>query len=70
MHFEARENGGEGEEKEGERGSWENFCGQKFSQALSKNFDWEMYFLSEKKVHFKVIFFDRKAFLVRYAKSD
>jgi len=20
--------------------NWENFCGQKFSQTLSKNFDW------------------------------
>jgi len=21
--------------------SWENFCGQKFSQTLSKNFNWK-----------------------------
>jgi len=28
------------EEENGERDNWENFCEQKFSQTLSKNFDW------------------------------
>ncbi len=33
----------ERKERGGEKGkNWENFCEQKFSQTLSKNFDWSL----------------------------